>query len=308
MIATITLNPSIDRNYIVDDFEIDSVHRSNEYTITAGGKGVNVAKVVQCLMEPVMATGFLGGHSGAFIIDTLMALGILTDFINISGETRNCISIISKNCQTEILEKGPIILGGELEALYKKYDDILDKAEIICASGSIPNNLPNDIYASLAKKAKLKKKLFFLDTSGSGLIQGLNGQPFLIKPNLSELEAIAQETLSTEESIIRAAKKLSDRGIEFIVISLAERGAIVLHKQKIYRVYIPKVKVINPVGSGDSMVAGFAVALQRKYDIKSIIAFGAACGTANALEKETGKVQERIVLKLMKEINIIEIP
>lgn len=291
MILTITLNPSIDRRYDVEDFEKGKLFRTDNYQYTIGGKGLNVSKVIKTLGEEVVATGFLGGNSGKFISDGLKEVNIKDRFINISGETRSCLAIISNDgVQTEILESGPLISEYEKNEFLTVYEKLLDGVDIICASGSLPKGISSNIYQDLIKIANKKNKKFLLDTSGEALKLAIEAGPYLIKPNKKELEDLMGISIDSEEDLIDAGKSLLNKGIEIVVLSLGGRGALLFNEKHIYRVSLPKVESINPVGSGDAMIGGMAMAISKGWDWENIIRLGAACGTANAMESETGKV------------------
>lgn len=308
MISTITLNPSVDKRYILDDFEKGKVSRALEVHNTAGGKGINVARVVKQLGEKVGATGFLGGANGDFISKELEKLNIKSDFVKISEDTRCCIAILSNSCgQTEILEPGPQVTEDELDSLYIKYSKMLQDSSIVCASGSILKEVPASIYKELITKAKNYDVKFILDTSGDALVKGIEARPHIIKPNKDELEYIFNKKLESEAEIIRCAKKLGQTGIEIVFVSLGERGSIVVKDDRAYKVEIPNIEAVNPVGSGDSTVAGLAVALQRGYDFRDMLAFATSCGTANAMERETGMIRIENVERIRKKVKIIEL-
>ncbi len=308
MILTVTLNPSIDRSYFVKDFEKDAVFRTKEVKYTPGGKGLNVSRVINTFKEPVTATGVLGGLSGQFIIEKLDELNIENEFVNIKTNTRSCIAILSDDgSQTEVLEPGPKISEDELANFYKSYEKLVDKCEIICGSGSIPQNAPVYIYKRLIEIAKEKNKKFILDTSGETLKEGIKASPYMIKPNKDELESIIGNSIDTEEELIEALKSFHKYDIELIIVSLGADGSVVCHNDEIYKVDAPKIDAINPVGSGDSMVAGIAVGLSRGYDFEKTIKLATACGTANAMEKETGKVNINNVKKLMERAKLKKI-
>lgn len=305
MILTITLNPSVDRRYVVNGFEKGKVFRAEEVQYTPGGKGINVTKVIKSLGEPVMATGFLGGRSGEYIKDELDSMDIQHNFIGINGETRSCIAILSEDkSQTEVLEGGPNISEEEIENFFEMYSDVIRDCEIICASGSLPEGLGMDTYRKLIDIAKEHEKKFILDTSGEALKLGTKGAPFLVKPNKEELEKLVGHNISNEDEIAEGAKHLLDKGINIVVVSLGSQGAMAFSGDYAYKVKVPKVNAVNPVGSGDSMVAGFAVSILRKYDFETMLRLAAACGTANAMEKETGKVNIDNVKKIMRDIKI----
>lgn len=305
MILTITLNPSVDRRYVVNGFEKGKVFRAEEVQYTPGGKGINVTKVIKSLGEPVMATGFLGGRSGEYIKDELDSMDIQHNFIGINGETRTCIAILSEDkSQTEVLEGGPNISEEEIENFFEMYSDVIRDCEIICASGSLPEGLGMDTYRKLIDIAKEHEKKFILDTSGEALKLGAKGAPFLVKPNKEELEKLVGHNISNEDEIAEGAKHLLDKGINIVVVSLGSEGAMAFSGDYAYKVKVPKVNAVNPVGSGDSMVAGFSVSILRKYDFETMLRLAAACGTANAMERETGKVNIDNVRRIMKGIKI----
>lgn len=305
MILTITLNPSIDRRYNIEDFERGKVYRPTEFQFTPGGKGLNVTRVIRDLGEMVLATGFLGGFSGNYIQRNLDEMQIKNDFLFINGETRSCLNIISRDgIQTEILEPGPLILDEDISKFYCLYDKLLDKYEVICASGSLPRGLDKNTYKSLIQKANEKGKKFILDTSGEALRLGIDAKPYLIKPNKEELERLVGLVITNENDIIRAVKPILKAECQVVVVSLGEEGALVFYENFIYRVIIPKIKAINPVGSGDSMIAGFAVSLVKNYEFKDMLKFATACGVANAMELETGKVSIDNIKRVISQISV----
>ena len=305
MILTITLNPSIDRRYTLNKFEKGQIFRAENVQYTAGGKGLNVTRVIKDLNEEVMATGFLGGFSGGFILKELDKLQVNHNFIPIKGETRSCLAIISEEAsQTEILESGPSLSQDEEEAFLEFYKNIIEDFEIIVASGSLPKGISPDIYGELIKISKTLGKKFVLDTSGKALEYGIEEGPFLVKPNEEELEKFMGRPVNSEEDIIEGANYILNKGVEIVVVSLGKAGSMVFHNDKIYRVKAPEIKVANPVGSGDAMIGGFAVSLAKEYDFGYMLKLATACGTANALEDETGKVNLDNVARLMEEINI----
>ena len=303
MITTVSLNPSVDRRYMIDDFEKGNIFRTSSYEATAGGKGLNVTRVVSSLGGEVLATGLLGGNSGEFIEKRLDEANLSHDFLKIEGETRSCIAIVSEGTvQTEILESGPTVSNHNIEQFLNHYKNLVEKSSVIVASGSVLPGIPKTVYADMIIIAKENGIPFLLDTSGLPLKEGIKAGPTLIKPNHEELEALVGEELSTEDDLIRAGKALTKYGIQYVVISLGGDGAIVLSGDQQFRVRLPKVEVKNPVGSGDSMVAGFAVGLARGYDLIQTIKLACAAGTANAQEEGTGSVKEECVLGLMSEI------
>lgn len=308
MIATITLNPSVDKCYQVAEVIKGKVIRVDKVENTAGGKGLNVSRVIRLLGEKVTATGFLGGRNGQFITEQLQLLGVDDRFVRIKGETRSCLAIISRDgAQTEVLEPGPLISRGELAKWLAVYDTLLSQCSYICASGSLPSNLPSALYRELIEKAKQKQVQFLLDTSGKSLRAGIEGGPFFVKPNRDELEMLAGKPVRGKDAVLEQVDYLQSKGIACVVISLGRKGAIAGIGNKRYQVIVPRVDAVNSVGSGDSFVAGFAVGLQRGYTDKALLAFACACGSANAMEPGTGVVNPDTVDKLLGEVQVMDL-
>lgn len=291
MILTVTLNPSVDIRYQLDMFALDTVNRVQNVEKTAGGKGLNVSRVLKQLGADVSATGFLGGSLGEFIREKLAELEVVDHFVACEGETRNCIAVIHDGKQTEILEGGPTI-GDERALFLQQFETSLASADIITLSGSLPKGLPDDFYHELLKIAARAGKPVLLDTSGVALKHALlgNEKPFFIKPNEEELAALVNRELTTEKSLIDALRDPLFDGVSWIVVTLGANGALVKHDEQVYRVTIPKVEAVNPVGSGDSVVAGFASGLSKGLQTESLIQYGVTMGLLNAMEAQTGTI------------------
>ena len=305
MILVVNLNASVDKRYKISEVTKGSVMRASHVDNTPGGKGIHVANVVTILKEDCIATGFLGGKTGEFIEEKLNEYNIRQDFVKIQGDTRECIAIITDDLtQTEILEPGPEVKISEQDEFIKKYTELIKDSDIIVASGSLPRNIPKDFYGKLIKMANDLGKKFLLDTSGELLKEGIKAKPFFIKPNKDEIEALTGKKIENIEDAIAEIKEFHKQGIELVVISLGSNGSVAGYNNKFYKVNVPKVNAVNPVGSGDSYVGGIAVALQRGYNIEDMLKYASACGTANALEEETGFVNKNTVEDLFNQISI----
>lgn len=306
MITTITFNPAIDKRYYVNKISLGEVQRVVEVENTAGGKGLNVSRVASLLGEKVTATGLLGGANGDFIAKELIKMDIENKFQSIIGETRTCLAIIDDNKnQTELLESGPEITNEEFAGWMTIYRELLNTTDIIVASGSLPKGLTDDTYSIIIKEAKAKGVKFFLDTSGQALIKSLDSAPYFIKPNTDEIKLITNKESNSREDIIEAIKYLLSKGIEIVTVSLGKGGSITGHGKKLYEAVIPKVQAVNSVGSGDSFTAGMAVAIKRGMSMEDAIKFASACGTANAMEKQTGFISQENVDSLFQRIQVI---
>ncbi len=308
MILTVTMNPSIDISYPLERFVLDDVNRVDQVTKTAGGKGLNVTRVLHELGAEVTATGVLGGFHGAYLASQLDQEQITHDFAKIKEETRNSIAVLHEGNQTEILEAGPVVGEAEQQEFLKKYRELLQLAELVTISGSLAKGLPADFYQTLVSLASEQQVKVLVDTSGESLRQVLLGaqKPYLIKPNLDELRALLGETLSLDRlaEMQAALNQELFAGIEWLVVSLGKDGALVKHQENFYRVEIPAIEVVNPVGSGDSTIAGLAYGLSQGHDPELVMKEGMAAGMANTMERKTGHIDPKNFQQLIEEIKV----
>ncbi|EKF51246.1 tagatose-6-phosphate kinase [Lactococcus garvieae] len=307
-ILTVTLNPAIDISYPLETFHLNTVNRVAQARKTAGGKGLNVSRVLKELGADVLATGFADDILGAEIIENLKSDGIESQFTKISGKTRNCIAILHEGQQTEILEKGPRILKEEAEHFIHNFEEIVAKVDVITISGSLPEGLPENFYSELIKIANKQDKKVVLDCSGKALEAVLksNYKPHLIKPNLDELSDLLGKEV-TLENIEDSLKDKLFEGIEWIVVSLGKDGAFAKVSDKFYRVKIPKIEVVNPVGSGDSTVAGLAYGISRHESIEVTLKRANVCGMLNAQEAKTGHIDMANYQALFEQLKVEKI-
>lgn len=306
MITTVTLNPAIDRSYIINNFKPNNNYRIDDVTVTVGGKGINVARTVSALGEKLNATGFLGGITGDYIKKQLNDLGIATSFVKINDESRNFTAIIDpiNRTETTVNEVGPFVSKTELTKFIKEYIKILKYSKIIIASGSVPKGVPKTIYRDMVKIAKDNNVLPIIDASGKFLEEAIKAKPYMIKPNLKELRELVGYELNNEYEIIHESKYICKQGVGLVVISLGSKGAIFTTREKVIKVEAPNIKAVNTVGSGDALVAGFAVALVNKFDLDNAFRYGIACGAANALEKGIGNIKKETVERLFSQVKL----
>ncbi|WP_195854128.1 hexose kinase [Aerococcus tenax] len=294
MILTVTMNPSIDISYPLEELKIDDVNRVQNVSKTAGGKGLNVARVIHQLNEDVITTGIVGGHHGEFLKAELDKDGIRHKFSNCKGETRDCIAILHEGKQTEVLEPGPTIEKNEIESFIKNFEKLIDQVDVLTISGSLAKGLPDSFYADLIRLSNKKGIKTLLDSSGKYLENALHSdlKPFLIKPNHHELSALLKTTINANdtEGIVEALQNEIFNDIEWIVVSLGADGALVKHENKFFKADIPSINVVNPVGSGDSTIAGLAIAIDKKKNTEEVIKYGMTCGLLNTMNKKTGYV------------------
>ena len=300
-ILTVTLNPAIDTRYEVRNLELGEVNRVVNKVESPGGKGLNVSNVLNKLGVDIIATGFLGGSKGNFIKTELDKMIISHDFQEVQRETRTCIAIIDKNKKiTEILESGEGVSLLEKENFLIKYDKLLEKVEIVDISGSLPKGLEKDFYKTLIERASKFGKRVILDTSGIALKEGIKGNPYLIKPNIDEIEYLLGKKVENINEVIECAKKIINNGVSNVMVTLGRDGGLLITPTSVYKAFIPKVKVENTVGSGDSSVAGFIYGMSKELSLEEIFKYALACGTSNAMLKNTGDIDPDVVEVLKK--------
>lgn len=296
MILTVTMNPSVDLSYKLDDFILDRVNRISNVNKTPGGKGLNVTRVVSLTGNEVLATGVIGGKLGEYVIEKMEDKNIESDFYRINGETRNCIAILHNGNQTEILESGPTLTDEECENFLSHFKKILSERDIsiLSISGSLPSGCTADIYKEMISIANKNNIPVVLDTSGQTLLEILEDDELkisIIKPNKEEILEIEGMDTTTEfndwEEILSNQRY---RNVDWVVISLGGKGAYAKHREISYRVNIPKIVVVNPVGSGDATIAGLAVGLLKKMSDINLLKTAMTCGILNTLEDITGHI------------------
>jgi len=257
MIATVTLNPAIDKSVLAPGFEAGKTNRCEVVRLDAGGKGINVAKVLHRLGSPVCALGLIGGANGRFILEALAAEGIPADFVPVRGETRVNLKISDpeKGRETEINEPGFQVTAEELTQLKQKVKQHAAACEVVVLSGSLPPAAPPEIFAELIQLAKAQGARCFLDTNGAALALGLAAGPYLVKPNRVEVEELLNWPLLGRPELVQAARTLTFMGCEQAVISLGAEGAVGATGKQVLFAQPPVVSVRSSVGAGDTMVA-----------------------------------------------------
>lgn len=304
MITVLTLNPSIDRSYYLTDFKIGQVQRSQQVIATAGGKGLNVARVLRRLGEKVECLGFLGGYTGSFISSEIKKVGLIDKFTQITGTTRICMNFQANDVSTEVLEGGPEITAAEIALFKRTFLDSLEQTSLVVASGSLPKGIPTDFYGWVAEMCSNKNVKFILDASGECLKQAIPHRPYLIKPNEEELAALTGTAIAGEAEVFDASNEILQGGAENICVSMGKRGVCFNGSLGKFTVRIPVVDAKNTVGCGDSLVAGLAFALRNEYDVLNMMKFANACGISNALHEGVGQVERDEVERYADEVSV----
>ena len=284
MIYTVTLNPSIDYIVRLDKVFIGSVNRMDSDDKFAGGKGINVSRVLKRLGIENTATGFIGGFTGKFITDTLKEEGISSHFVEVEQDTRINVKI-KADAETEINGPGPEISSQKLEEL-EKFLSSLTSEDTVVFAGSSPKNLGNVVYKRLIGLTRKTGAQVVCDFEGQTLLDSLEFEPLLVKPNNHELGDIFGVKLESLDQIESYARQILDKGAQHVIISMAGDGALLVTREGAYFAKPIKGNVKNSVGAGDSMVAGFTGEFVRSGDVIQAFKWGVACGTATTFSDD----------------------
>ncbi|AHH04783.1 1-phosphofructokinase [Borrelia miyamotoi] len=281
MIYTLTLNPSVDYKIFVDGFQKGCLNYVARDDFFAGGKGINVSSVLKNFQMESVIFGFLGGFTGDYIKNSLDLMGIEHDFVSIAGNTRINIKMMSDGKETEINGNSPAILQSDFQSLILKLKK-LDKGMLVM-SGSVPSSLGCGAYNEIAEHLSRDIQLI-IDTSGLALRKVVDLNPFLIKPNIKELEEILDMNLNSTKELIDAGCKIVEMGVQNIIVSMGSDGAIFINNKDIFVASVPKINSVSTIGAGDSVVAGFIYAYQNGSSLCDSFRFGVASGTSTALK------------------------
>ncbi len=306
MILTVTLNAAIDKRYVVEGFRTGEVNRVKECTYVPGGKGLNVSKPASIYGAEVVATGFVGGHAGAYIEDALKPFGIRSAFYHVDAESRSCINIWDEvnQVQTEFLEPGFTLTEEDFAGFEAKFRQLVQEAKVVAMSGSVPKGLDGTAYQRLVKIVKDAGIPVILDTSGKLLEMGIEAIPTMIKPNIDEIRMLTGKRCDDISEIIEAARAIHERGVKIVAVSLGADGSLAVGDDGIFRARVPKIDAVNTVGCGDSMIAGFALGLSKGLPLEETLRLASAISAAAAMREETGFFVMEDMEKLLPQIEI----
>lgn len=304
MIYTVTVNPALDYVLQLPEVKDGETNRSSDTQFLAGGKGINVSQILNQLGVDNTAWGFVGGFTGEELIRQLNVKKISSDFVRISDDTRVNVKIHAQE-ETEINAAGPDITDQEVAAFKSRLDD-LEAGDIVVLSGSLAPSLPTDFYESLLPLIREKGAEFVVDTTGEALLRTLKFNPLVIKPNHHELADLFDTSFSSTADMLEAAKKLQKLGAQNVMISMAGEGAYLVTADHVYHANAATGTVVNSVGAGDSMIAGFVGTWFEKHDAAEGLRVGSACGGATAFTEDIAvKSQIDAVLPQIK-IDVVE--
>ena len=296
MIYTITLNPALDYTIIIDKFNLNEINTSVREYILPGGKGINVSIILKRLGIDSVVLGFISGFTGEEIKRLVETEKIETNFINLKTEnSRINVKILEENRETAINSKGPLVEKKYIEELYQKLE-LLKKDDILVLSGSVPNGMDEDIYEKICEKIKEDNIKIVVDSTKELLLNTLKYNPFLIKPNHHELGEIFNTKITSKDEAIEYAKKLQKMGARNVLVSMGGDGSVLLDENgKSYKKEAIKNKnVINTVGAGDSMVAGFLAGYLKYQNYEDALKLGISSATATVNSVYLGTKNEII--------------
>ena len=292
MFYTMTLNPALDYNMTLNEFATERVNRSVKEEMIPGGKGLMVSRMLKNLGIESTAFGLVAGFTGEELTRMVHELGVRTNFVSLPvGMTRINVKLWG-GLEGEINAKGPECDEKSLQALCEKLS-VLSKEDTLVLSGSVPASLPKDIYVDMIKQVKEKGTRIVVDATGELLRSTLSYRPFLIKPNHHELGELYDVELTTKEDVARYAKKLQVEGARNVLVSMAGDGAVLVAEDGcVWFGEAPQGQVVNTVGSGDSMVAGFLAGYEEAHSVEQAFKTGIASGSASAFSAKLGTKEE----------------
>ena len=312
MLLTITPNPTIDRTLHIPRLRVGAVHRAGNVYVSAGGKGLNVARAAEVLGRDALVTGLLAGRAGKTVADLATAEGLKTEWHWLSrDETRTCLLINhDRGDATVINEQGPTVSETDWQSFTNHVQQLAEKSQVIAFSGSVPLGVKPGSLRKLAYSLVTNERAVYVDTSSAALAAVLD-QPagLCIKVNHSELSAglgLKNDDQSLDQ-VVKAGRLLLDRGAQLVVVTLGQQGAVAIKSRELWQVRVPRVPVVSTVGSGDSMLAGLVTARMIGRPLHQALAYGVACGTANVLTELPGRFNRMDVEDLLQRVDVTKI-
>jgi len=313
MIITVTLNAAIDRTLSVPNFRPGRRHRTVETTTMAGGKGVNIARTLKTLGQPVIATGFAGGATGTRIVEQLTDEAILTDFVRIRAESRTNLSVVDPTTgeQTEVNERGGAITGREMELFHDKLLYLARGAEVVVFAGSLPPGVDADVYASLIRDLRKMGLTTVVDTDGEPLRLAVRAEPTVVSPNVLEAEELVGHEFNDDEDRVIAVHEMIELGAKEAIMTVEDGCFAALPGDgglRLLRVHVEPREPVATVGSGDAFIAGYVAARYSGQPLEDCLRFGVACGVDSVQRLGAGVIDPREVERLTAEIEVESLP
>jgi 1-phosphofructokinase family hexose kinase len=303
MIVTVTLNAAVDRTLLVPNFQLAQRHRASVGLLSAGGKGINVARALKRLRVPVVCTGLAGGRNGTLLVEELTQEGILNDFVRIRGESRTSTAVLdpTSNAYTEINEWGPEVADDELDMLREKVAYLTQGAEFVVFAGSLPRGVDASFYAEMVRDASRRQHLAVVDADGEPFRLAVGAEPYLVAPNLSEAEALVGHEFVDEEDLATGLDEIAELGARNVLITLSTGCYALLredrHESRL-RARAPELEAISAIGAGDTLLAGFLAARVSGRSFEDAVRSAVAAGAASVLEAGPGRFDPREASRL----------
>ncbi len=306
MIYTLTLNPAVDRELTVLAVEFDSVLRATKSQVDFGGKGFNVSRLLKGMGVDSVAVGFLAGKAGEILQEGLQALGIGVEFVWVPGETRTNISIVTESGghYIKVNEKGPLVDAAKQQELLERVDSLAQPGDWWVLAGSLPPGVANDFYARILHVLNQHQSMTILDTSNESLRLGCAENPYLVKPNVEEANALTGLPMDTPAEIALAAAEIRKMGAQNVIISMGKAGALLQTAAGTWLTHSPKIEEKNPIGAGDSMVGGLVSALAQRIALKEALGWGVASGAATASLSGTEVGSRSLIETLLAQVKL----
>lgn len=309
MIYTFTVNPSLDKLYILNKLDVGEYNRGQVVQYDLGGKGINVSRCLKELGDDSIVMGVFAGSTGNFLVDKLQEQGFKVEPIRINGENRSNVTLIENynGKMTKLNEVGPSADSNTLTLILDKIKKLTKKGDIWVLSGSVLPGLPNGFYAILIKKIQACGGMAFLDASGMWLIYGYQAIPFLVRINKVEAETVVGSQFATKDDVINAIKKFQNKGLAFSIISLDAEGAMFADKTRILEVTAPRVAAKTVVGAGDAMMGMIVHGFTHGWPFEKIAKWGVAAGSASVMKEGTSVAEFKLIQALVDDVVVNEI-
>lgn len=306
MIICLGVTPALQRVMRFDRLVTDEVNRAVETAESVAGKSVNVAKVLAALGEPAVATGFVGGDRGEALRRELDLRNVRHEFVTVAARTRMCVTLIDRaaGTVTELVEESAAVEPEAYVHLTEELKTLLVGAKMLVLSGTLTPGGPTGYYRTCIELARVHHVPVLLDAQKRPLLEALPAVPALVKPNRAELAAALEVSIDSERTLREAMAELTRRGAAGVVITMGREGAMALHEGRFWRVSVPPIEAVNPIGSGDAFSAGFAASMARGEAFTDSLRWGVACGASNALTAMAGEVRADDVQRLLPQVRV----
>jgi len=308
MILTVTLNPAVDRTYLIGDFAWNRTIRAKQAVPGMGGKGTDASWILGELGYSSMPLGFAAGNAGRIMTKMLRARGCVTDFVWLKGETRVNIVIVSEEGQGQstLTEPGLQVGAGDLEKFRNKFTRALKTASCVVIGGTVPPGIDASIYTELVRSAREAGLPVVFDASGPGLKAGMEGRPTVAKPNIDEIAELYGSPVKTVEEAYKAGRELQEKYGTSLVITLGKDGALAVLPGRAYSIPVLKIPVVSTAGAGDAVLAGLAATLSEGRSMEDGLRLGFAAAAAVCLTPATADCRNADVQRLLPQVQLIE--